>query len=91
MARIEDVVETFIKTRGSRDQKASSVTTVHRKLYSYDTLIAEFADSNLILNITKYSMTTSRLQNRIRRIALVNDINLVEVSNQPFNVQKLSN
>ena len=91
MARIEDVVETFIETRGGRDQKASSVTTVGRRLYSYNTVIAEFTNSSLILNVTKYSMTTSRLQNRIRRIALANNVNLVEVDNRPFNVQKLSN
>lgn len=38
-------------------------------LYIYDTAIAKIKNNNLYLNIHKYSKTTSKIQNLIKRIA----------------------
>lgn len=64
--RNKEVVEAFFdrKTGQSLNRISSG-----DKLFSYDTCIAQWVGSKLLINITKYSKTTSRLQGEISRKA----------------------
>lgn len=92
MARIDDVVSEFVAGYERQKAKASSVTVRENKIFSYGTVIAEFVGSNdLLLNSTKYSMTTTRLQNKIKRVSEQLNVNIFEVTEVPMSTNKLSN
>lgn len=59
-----NVIENFIK--GNTKGKTANLYIVGNKLLNYNTVIAIRKDSKIILNSTKYSQTTSRIQNMIR-------------------------
>lgn len=61
----QDVISKFIN--GATKGKASSLEISGEKLYNYSTVIAQRINGAVVLNVTKYSMTTTKHQNRLRR------------------------
>lgn len=59
------------------------------KLFSYSTCIAQWLDDILIINVTKYSKTTSTIQNRLAERALNRKINTIKVDGVGYNVSNL--
>lgn len=66
MATVADYIQSFVYNNPIK-AKQGSVSTVGDKLYSYNTVIAERQGEHLIVNMTKYSSTTSTQQNLIVR------------------------
>lgn len=67
MQNVDDAIAVF---EGLKPRKPASITATAEAIYSYDTCVAirTAVDSGrVILNITKYSTTTSKLQNALRR------------------------
>ena len=64
--KIEDLVIDFNK--GAFKGRASSVSVEGNRIYSYETIIAIRVPHGILLNEKFYSITTTRLQNRLRRI-----------------------
>lgn len=62
----EDVIKAFIH-REIAKSNSGNVLSTGNKLYSYRTCIAEYNDGNLYVNLTKYSITTSRHQSLLLR------------------------
>lgn len=63
-----------------------------RRLFSYDTCIAEYYNGRLIVNNTKYSMTTSKHRNSLLAEVLygIDDpISIISVINVPIRTQSL--
>lgn len=52
---------------GERRGKASALSISGDVLYSYATAIAQHIDGRVIINVTRYSPTTSRHQSKLRR------------------------
>lgn len=59
-----DVCEEF--ARGN-EANGSNLSTDGERLWSYGTVIAQRVRGRVIMNLTKYSVTTSRHQNYMRR------------------------
>jgi len=64
----KQIIAAFL-ARSTRHATASSLSILGDKLYSYRTVIAQWYGEELLLNRTKYSMTTSRQQNELVREA----------------------
>ena len=56
-------------TNGIYSYKGQTLHTDGQKLWNYSTIIAEWKDSRLYINIKKYSVTTSKIQNKIKNLA----------------------
>lgn len=54
-----EVVEAFLKRRIATNI-GGSLSSTGTKLFSYATCIAEWSNNSLIINLTKYSVTSSR-------------------------------
>lgn len=61
----EQVVREFVN--GATKGKASSLRIEGDKLFNYNTVIAQRINGVLVVNRTKYSMTTTKHQSRIAR------------------------
>lgn len=57
--RNSEVVEAFLKRRIAVN-KGSSLSSTGTELFSYATCIAEWSNGLLIINLTKYSVTSSK-------------------------------
>jgi hypothetical protein len=65
--RNDKVITEFLKK--NFNLSASSVSSEQDKLFSYSTIIAQWFDNTLLVNTTRYSVTTSKAQgNLIREI-----------------------
>lgn len=69
--------------------KLPSLWATGNKLMSYNTCIIELGDTNIIFNITKYSTTTSRKQNKIKKILDNGNLQYITVDNIPINTKSL--
>ena len=69
ITRNNDFIEYFV--RGGRDQKNCNNLHIRGdKLFSYNTVIAQVGeDGYLYINMTKYSTSTSRIQNYLLKQA----------------------
>lgn len=63
--KLEEIILNFINTRIALGK--GSLQSDGMKLYSYLTCIAEWDKDALLINITKYSPTTSHHQNLLKR------------------------
>ena len=75
----EELVKSWIlnfNNNGSNHNK-SLVLKVGR-LYTYNVLLAYFKDGNLFLNSNRYSNTSSRHRNLVRKYAEYKSINIIE-------------
>ena len=68
--RNNDVIENFVGRFGDCQNHSTSLQAVNDKLWNYNTVIAQWVVGvGLVVNATKYSVTTSKLQNVVRRTA----------------------
>ena len=76
----EKVIEKFLEresaktglrtiTNGIYQYQGRTLQTDGNKLINYSTIIAYFENDTLYLNTRKYSVTTSKIQNTIKRLA----------------------
>ena len=82
----QKMVEHYIDvmTRGVvlKRKKVNNLTIEGNKLFNYNTIIAQYENGTLYINTTKYSMTTTRIQNLLKnesnyvycKVVFVNDI-----------------
>ena len=86
MRNIEVIKQFLNKSSGNSDSK--NLISDGVRLINYNTCIAEWIDSLLLVNVTKYSSSTSRIQNM-----LLNELKLIHksisIDNVPINTQKL--
>jgi hypothetical protein len=75
-------------TVGRELRKTQSIWTDGDNIFSYGTAIATFGEyvDEAVLNVTKYSPTTSNHQNALRVLMERIDYNIVEVDALPFGV-----
>ena len=85
----EKVIEKFLEresaktglrtiTNGIYGYQGRTLQTDGNKLINYSTIIAYFEDDNLYLNTRKYSVTTSKIQTAIKRLATKKNIEIIE-------------
>jgi hypothetical protein len=85
----EKVIEKFLErecaktglrtiTNGIYEYQGRTLQTDGNKLINYSTIIAYFENDTLYLNTKKYSVTTSKIQNTIRRLASGKGLTIVE-------------
>ena len=86
----ENVIKEFLSGRqaktplrtincGYYSYKGRTLYTEENNLINYKTTIATLKDNVLYLNINKYSVTTSKIQSQIRRLAISKGFEIVEV------------
>ena len=88
--RTQDLIENFVSNRNFNG-RTGSMTAQDGKLFSYNTCIAQHTkDGRLIVNNTRYSVTTSKQQGYLRAAAHYHP--KVEcVENIAYNTQRLVN
>lgn len=86
MRNIEVIKQFLNKSSGNSDSK--NLISDGVRLINYNTCIAEWTDSLLLVNVTKYSRSTSRIQNM-----LLSEVRfghkVVQVENVSINTQYL--
>ena len=82
--RNEDLIEKFCN--GSTTGRGSNLYIDNNKLVNYSTTIAQRTSDGVILNATKYSRTTSKLQNYVRHYGHVT----IELHDLNYGVHNLS-
>lgn len=76
----EKVIEKFLERESAKtglrtilngyyEYQGRTLQTDGNKLINYSTIIAYFEEDKLYLNTRKYSVTTTKIQNTIRRLA----------------------
>lgn len=80
MSNKNDLIRSFVL--GETKGKASNLKIEGNKLINYYTVIALRKGNDIYLNIDKYSSTTSRNQNLVRRFT--NNV-LIEVTEEEIN------
>lgn len=90
MATNHDVVENFVK-KNRESSKGFSIVFRDNRLFSYDTCIAEWMkDGTLLVNRTKYSVTTSKYQNYLMYLLSSHTGKVVVVENVPRGAYNLA-
>lgn len=86
--RNQDLIESFVRNRHFNG-RTGSMTAIDGKLFSYNTCIAQHTkDGRLVINNTRYSVTTSKQQGYLRCAAMYHP--KVEcVENIDFDTQRL--
>lgn len=82
-----DVIERFVN--GGTKGKTANLFIEDNKLFNYNTCIAERNDSNesFVVNATKYSMSTTTIQNQLLRALAHDDITVL--ADIPMGTQSL--
>ena len=62
--RNQEVISKFVNFAESA--ATANVRSTGDKLFNYETCIAQRHEGKIIVNVTRYSMTTSKLQNNLR-------------------------
>lgn len=88
------VIENFINKRAGHTPKRTinslymyegmTLRSNGLELINYQTRIAYHQDNKLYLNINKYSVTTSKIQSLIKKIASDEGLEIVEVEGEGF-------
>lgn len=82
-----EVIKAFLNlSEGNSHNK--NLISIGDRLFSYNTCIAEWTDDYLLINVTKYSQSTSRIQNMLLREARTG-LEIIKVDNVPINIQRL--
>ena len=81
-----DIIKAFLD-RTTDSAVASSLRIQGNKLFSYNTVIAQWEPELLIINRTRYSVTTSRQQNEVARKAHARVWNYVAITEIRDNVK----
>ena len=77
--RNQEVISKFVNFAESA--ATANVRSTSDKLFNYETCIAQRHEGKIIVNVTRYSITTSKMQNYLRRELLGYDV--IEVTNVP--------
>lgn len=86
--RNNQVIDAFLNHKeGASDNK--NLRSTGAKLFSYSTCIAQWLDDILIVNVTKYSKTTSTIQNRLVKLVLSHKVNTTKVGNVGYDAYNL--
>lgn len=64
-----EVVKNFVGRFGDCQSYTGNLYSRGNKLYNYSTVIAQYIEGELVINATKYSTSTSRIQNMVRNEA----------------------
>lgn len=80
MTTNEQILKAFVN--GKTSGKVGNLTIEGTKLFNYGTLIASVEDCGFIVNRTKYSPTTSRIQNKL--VSLLPSRDVIEVTGVPM-------
>lgn len=64
-----EVVKNFVGRFGDCQSYTGNLYSRGNKLYNYSTVIAQYIDGELVINATKYSVSTSKIQHMIRKEA----------------------
>lgn len=86
MRNIEVIKQFLNKSSGNSD--TGNLISDGVKLFSYNTCIAEWTDSLLLVNVTKYSRSTSRIQNMLIQ-ELKSRYSQLTIDNVPINTHRL--
>ena len=82
-----EVIKQFTKGYPAKSH-SGNLRSTGEKLFSYNTCIAEWDNDYLFVNLTKYSSSTSRIQNMLfKELRFGHKVKQVE--NVPINTQKL--
>ena len=82
-----EVIKQFLKGYPAKSS-SGNLRSTGEKLFSYNTCIAEWVNDYLFVNLTKYSSSTSRIQNMLfKELRFGHKVKQVE--NVPINTQKL--
>lgn len=84
----QNVVEHFVWGEEKGKASGGRLRIEGKRLINFDTTIAQRMDNLVIINITKYSPTTTKHQNRLCRMIGEND-NVIFVSNVPVGAYDL--
>lgn len=88
MLRNKEVIQAFLDVKGACN-RSMSIQSTGLKLYSYQTCIAQhLEDGSLIVNVTKYTTTTSHHQGILRKL-LDKSQPIYYVDNIPINTGNL--
>lgn len=87
MRNIEVINQFLNKSSGNSD--SGNLISTGDRLINYNTCIAEWNRNCIMINITKYSSSTSRIQNMLLSEGL--GLELIRVKNVPINTQYLWN
>ncbi len=71
-----DVIKAFLNNRKAKTQNLNTDGTV---LVNYRTIIAAWNEHGLVVDKTRYSVTTSKIQNQLLRLATENNIVPIKV------------
>lgn len=85
MRNIEVIKQFLNKSSGNSD--SGNLISTGDRLINYNTCIAEWNRNCIMINITKYSSSTSRIQNMLLSEGL--GLELIRVKNVPINTQYL--
>lgn len=83
-----EVIKQFLNKSSGNSDSGNLISTGDR-LINYNTCIAEWNRNCIMINITKYSSSTSRIQNMLLSEGL--GLELIRVKNVPINTQYLWN
>lgn len=88
MIRNDELINGFIAgTMNGKRNGSMSVSDDGRRLFSYATCIAEWSAEQLLVNISKYSVTTSKQQAILGRC--LGGVDYVEVDGGPMGLANL--
>ena len=82
-----EVIKQFLN-KSSGNSYTGNLISDGVKLFSYNTCIAEWTDSLLLVNVTKYSRSTSRIQNMLIH-ELKSRYELLAIEDVPINTKYL--
>lgn len=83
-----DVIRTFIN--GGRNAKTENLRIIANVLENYSTVLAEFTEYGLIVNSTKYSVSTSKIQSALRFELSNAGISYIELKGLRYGVRDLA-
>lgn len=88
--RNNQVIEAFLSHNEEMSDN-KNLRSTGTKLFLYSTCIAEWVEDTLIVNLTKYSRTTSKIQNRLVKRVLNHKTNtmIVEVDGINYDADNL--
>ena len=78
--RKQEVISKF--AHFAESAATANVRSIGDKLFNYETCIAQRHEGKVIVNVTRYSVTTSKIQNYLRGEMANKDV--IEVANVPL-------
>ena len=82
--RNQEVISKFVNFAESA--ATANVRSIGNKLFNYETCIAQRHEGKIIVNATRYSVTTSKIQNYLRRELSGYDV--IEVTSVPRGTER---